>query len=344
MDKLEQYLDQVCRSIAGPRSLRQHIRQELREHLLDAAAEHKAAGMSEEAALARALEDFGGPEQVRAELEATHGHRLLPVVIDKAMQWQERTMKAKWLWTTWAYLAAAGVIVLELSFITFSVIFLVPRFQKLMQDGIIDPAIIDDQGVSWMLGFLNRLSYVGGHYTTFLLLGAAVACGLFEWRVRSENKPFIRLSALGTVAVGLMVVVILTAGGMVILFQLGVPATGRLVRPFTLQQIATIDTSVGALEQALEKKDWEAMQEQAKQAQHALRLLANAGPAIPALAARSEPAAVAELRAQVKAADESLLEAQQAIRDKDAVRVGAALKEFHKSFGPVRDAAKKLEK
>ena len=40
MDKLEQYLDQVCRGIAGPRSLRQHVRQELREHLLDAAAAH----------------------------------------------------------------------------------------------------------------------------------------------------------------------------------------------------------------------------------------------------------------------------------------------------------------
>ena len=39
MDQLERYLDQVCRGIGGPRSLRQHIRQELREHLLDAAAE-----------------------------------------------------------------------------------------------------------------------------------------------------------------------------------------------------------------------------------------------------------------------------------------------------------------
>ena len=84
MDKLEQYLDQVCRSIGGPKSLRQHVRQELREHLLDAVAEHKAAGMTEEKALERALADFGGPEQVRSELEATHGHRLMPVVIDKA--------------------------------------------------------------------------------------------------------------------------------------------------------------------------------------------------------------------------------------------------------------------
>src|SRR5205823_4108950 len=107
MDKLEQYLDRVCRSIGGPRSLRQHVRQELREHLRDAVAEHRAAGLSEEEALDRALADFGGPEEVRSELEATHGHRLLPVVIDKAMQWKERTMKAKWLWTTWSYLVAA---------------------------------------------------------------------------------------------------------------------------------------------------------------------------------------------------------------------------------------------
>src|SRR6266478_9917627 len=119
MDKLEQYLDQVCRGIGGPRSLRQHVRQELREHLRDAVAEHKAAGLPEERALDRALEDFGGPEDVKSELEATHGHRLMPVVIDKAMQWKEMTMKAKWLWMSWAYLALGLVIALEAFFITF---------------------------------------------------------------------------------------------------------------------------------------------------------------------------------------------------------------------------------
>ena len=61
MDKLEQYLDRVCRGIGGPRSLRQHVRQELREHLLDAVAQHRAAGMSEDEAVQRALEEFGKP-------------------------------------------------------------------------------------------------------------------------------------------------------------------------------------------------------------------------------------------------------------------------------------------
>ena len=145
MDKLEQYLDLVCRGIGGPRSLRQHIRQELREHLRDAVAEHVAAGMPEEEALARALEDFGGPEEVRSELEATHGHRLMTVVIDKAMQWKEKTMKAKWLWATWAHLALMAVIAAEVFFITFAAIYLVPRIKMFIREGWI---AIDEFGAA----------------------------------------------------------------------------------------------------------------------------------------------------------------------------------------------------
>src|SRR5262245_30706635 len=211
MDKLEHYLDQVCRSIGGPRSLRQHVRQELREHLLDALAQHRAAGLSDEDALNRALEEFGKPEEVRSELEATHGQRMLAVVIDKALEWKEMTMRAKWLWTTWAYLGLVSVIALEVLFLTFMVIFIVPRFQKLLRDGMIDSAILEEQGVTWIPAFLGGLQHVTGSYTTLLVLGVAVLWGLFEWRVRSENKPFMRLSALGTTAVGLLVVVALTA-------------------------------------------------------------------------------------------------------------------------------------
>jgi hypothetical protein len=350
MDKLEHYLDQVCRGIGGPRALRQHVRQELREHLRDAAAEYKAAGLSEEAALDRALEDFGGPEEVRSGLEATHGHRLLPVVIDKAMQWQERTMKAKWLWTTWAYLAVAAVVVLEVLLITFNVIFIIPKFRKLMQDGIIDPAIVEEQGVSWMLGFLNGLEYVGGNYTTFLLLGAAAAIGLFEWRVKSEHKPFIRLSAWGTAAVALTVVVMLMAGSLVISFTLGVPAVGRLSRPYAVQQVAAVDAAVAALDEAVAKQDWPAMQESADRAAQALGKLANMAPLIPALASASDRttaervAAMDGLRAHVKAAGEDLREAQQAIRDKDADRLKAAVQKFRAQYGPIQAAAARAAK
>jgi hypothetical protein len=341
MDKLEHYLDQVCRSIGGPRALRQHVRQELREHLLDAVAQHKAAGMTEEKALDRALEDFGGPEQVRSELEATHGQRLLPVVIDKAMQWKEKTMKARWLWVSWANLALAAVIAMEALFITFLVIFIVPRFQRLMRDGIVDPVLIEQTDAGWMPDFVKTVSVVGGNYTILWIVAPAALWGLFEWRVRSEHKPFMRLSVLGSVAVALTVVAALTAGSLVVSFCLGVPAAAQLGRPFARDQVATIDTSLAALEQAKTKEDWPAMQEHADRASGAMDNLVKMAPVLPSLTSPYDPAQLEELRAHAKAANDSLRTAQQAIRDKDATQLGSAMKAFREAYGPVQAAAKK---
>jgi hypothetical protein len=339
MDKLEHYLDQVCRSIGGPRSLRQHIRQELREHLRDAVAEHRAAGMTEAEALERALADFGGQEQVRAELEATHGHRLLPVVIDKALEWKERTMKAKWLWTTWAHLALVLTIALEVLFITFTVTFIVPKFQMFLREGLMYPP--DDlPQFSRMPAFLNGLQEVGGKYTTWLLLLAAGVWVLFEWRVRSENKSFIRLSALGTAAVALMVVVLLSAASLLISFCVGLPETGRLARPWVMEQITSIDTSVSALEQAMPKQDWEAMKNDVDRASRVLSSLTE-GPAVHSLALGNEPPTAEATRTQLKAAGEVLADALDAIRLKDPERLKTAMQKFHKAYDPIREAAKR---
>ena len=79
------------------------------------------------------------------ELEATHGHRLMAVVIDKAIEWKEMTMKARWLWASWAYLTLLGVIALEVLFITFTVIFIIPKFQRLMRDGLIESDVVNHE-------------------------------------------------------------------------------------------------------------------------------------------------------------------------------------------------------
>jgi hypothetical protein len=338
MDKLEHYLDQVCRSIGGPRSLRQHVRQELREHLLDAVARQKAAGLAEAAAVERALEEFGQPEEVRSELEATHGQRLMAVVIEKAMQWKERTMRAKWLWMTWANLALALVIALEVAFLTFSVVFLVPRFQMLVRVGLIDAAILEEHRMMWMPAFLERLSVVGGGYTMWWIVLPALAWGLFEWRVTSENKPFMRLAALGTAAMGLFVVVVLTAGSLVIPYQMGMPALVRVARPFILDQTGKIDTAVTALEQALATKNWGAMAEQVDRASQATGQLKAVGYAF---TGRQGQPGVEELRQRLKSASDLLQDAQQAIKEKNAGRLEAALQKFHEAYGPVRETATK---
>jgi hypothetical protein len=338
MDKLEQYLDQVCRSIGGPRSLRQHLRQELREHLEDAAAEYRAAGLSETEALDRALEDFGGPEQVRAELEATHGHRLLPVVIDKALEWKERTLRAKWLWMTWAYLALAVVLVLEVFYIFFAVKFQLPKMQKLRADGMFDMDAHTEPTISWAMSFLNRVQWTWDTLAGWLVLLLAVLWGLFEWKVRSENKTYMRLSALGTLAVGMIVVVVFTALSQEVSFYLGLPGISRLSRPHALEQMANVDKSVRALEQVVGKKDWEAVQKYANQAAQDVNFLAGVAMGIPR-PMLEEKLTVPELRERLKSAKECLLEAGEASREKDAERVTAALERFHKLYDPIGKAA-----
>lgn len=344
MDKIDNYIERVCRSIGGPKSLRQHVRQELREHLLDAVAQHKAAGLSAEAAVDKALEEFGQPEEVRSELEATHGHRLLAVVIDRAMQWKEMTMRPKWLWATWAYLAVVAVIGLELFFLVFTNLYLLPKMQKIRKDGFL---IFDDNtwpAISRMFSFLDRLQWVCERLLGWSLLVAAVLWGLFEWRVRSENKPLMRLAVLGTAALGLLVVVVFTAGSLELPFMVGLPPIAReRDRSVAREWIVRLDTSVRALEQALAKKDWAEMQKQHDRAAEALTEL---GAKVSSLAApaRQEQPTRAKLQAQVQAASDSLREAQQAIRDQNTERLEAALKKFHQDFEPVQEAAKQSQR
>jgi hypothetical protein len=344
MDKLEVYLDRVCRGIGGPRSLRQHVRQELREHLLDAVARHQTAGASPEESLDRALAEFGTSDEVRSELEATHGHRVMGVVIDKALQWKEMTMKSKWLWMSWANLAVAMVIALEILFITFVAMFIAPKFQQFLRDGWLDPAMLEEPIVSWMIALLDEVWVIGNKYGTVLLVCVVAAWGLFEWRVRGENKPMMRLSALATAAFGLTVVVVLTTGSLVILFCLGLPATGRLAGPFALAQTGNIEASTAEIEQAMAQKNWAAMQEPTDRAISALEALLKSGPALPALTVRNQRPTAQELHAHAEAASDSLVQAQQAIRDKDEARLQAAIGDFRKAYAPLREAAKRQQK
>jgi hypothetical protein len=341
MEKLERYLDQVCRGLGGPRAMRQHVRQELREHLLDAVARHKEAGMADDAALERAFEEFGKADDVRTELEATHGYRMMAVVIDKAMQWKEMTMRAKWLWVTWATAALLLVIALEVMFITFNVLFIVPKFQKLRHDGIIDLGVGNESGVSWLFNFLWTVNHVAGNHTLLLLVAAVAAWGLFEWRVRSENKTFMRLSALGTVAVGLSIVFGLMVGALVIGFCLGAPATGRLVLPFAKEQVSTMEQALGGLDKAAAAKDWEAMPELTEKLSQALDRMTLA-PVVPALTGWEGTNAMETLRGHIRTASGELPKTQEAIRAKDLTGLEASLRNLRKSYDPIRDAAKRV--
>jgi hypothetical protein len=335
MDKLERYLDQVCRTIGGPRSLRQHVRQELREHLLDAVAEHRRGRLSESEALDRALADFGGPEQVRSELEATHGHRVMAVVIDKAMQWKEKTMRAKWLWTTWAHLAVIGVVVLNVLFFVFIQTMCVPKLRKIQSDGWLN---LDSAGLP-LLDFLDSslrwLDWFGQH-ATWCLLAALGLWGLFEWRVRGENKSFIRLSVFGTAAVLLTIGSIIITSALIIPFELGMPSMAQMSARMAIERMTEIDTSIEAIENALKTKDWDAMEQPVTRANLALAGLDHVAEAIAARAGGRDKLTADEIHRRLAAVRRGLADVQDDIHAKDAPKVESALKILRDVYGTLR--------
>lgn len=340
MNKLEQYLQQVCRSMGGPRALREHVRQELREHLLDAASQHQAAGLSEEAALDKAMLEFGQPDAVRSELEATHGHRMMmALVLDKALQWKEMTMKAKWLWTTWTHLMVIAVIVLEIFFIYFQFIYIIPKIKKLRYDGYFATNEHSYPSITWMFDFLGKLGDAAEWVTWWLILIILALWGLFEWRVKSENKSFIRLSILGSVALGLMVVVVMMAGSLILLPVIAMPSMRTAVHAGAMESMTSIDKIGQTLEGLLAKPDWDSLQHQAGSMTKALKVIPE-GPMLSTLAKGDEGRSLENLHTKWKAIEAEFEKVQQAILTKDTAQAQQALKTFRANFDAFQELVK----
>jgi hypothetical protein len=335
MDKLEQYLDQVCRGIAGPRSLRQHIRQELREHIQEAIAQYQASGVAPDEALAKALENFGGPEQVGAELEATHGHRVMTVILDKAMQWKEKTMKAKWIWSTWAHAAIILAIALETTFIYACLIFILPKFNELVKDRWID-VIADERG-----GAINRW----GHNVLLMVasiseqgwwiaLAAIALWVLFEWRVRSENKGLMRLAGLGSAAALLLIPAFFSAAALILPLTVNTgpyyhQETGRIIAEDAARRIEAANSQ---LEAAIRGNDWSAVQLETQQLLSAIWLLQSSGAGMPL---PGEDTATSG-QARIKAASTAMLKARDAATHNDKQTFDRAMQEYHQAYAKLR--------
>jgi hypothetical protein len=259
---------------------------------------------------------------------------------------EEASMKMRWLWTTWAYVVVVGVIALKLLSVAFTLTFLFPKLQKIKVDGWLEVGDYTETRMAWMFSFLGGLQWTWRQlldWCVLVLLVLAAAWGLFEWRVRSENKPFIRLAALGTVALGLLVVVVLTAYSLAMPLLMGLPPVTPIAKPYAIQKITSIEESVRVLELAMETNKWDWMQEAANRATHAIDGLMYAAPAIPTAAWPNPKPTVADLRARLKASSDSLGDAQKAIQEKDEDKLKAALQTFHAVFDPISQSAAKPE-
>jgi len=108
MDEIERYLDDVCRTLGGSHDLRQHIRDELRDHIGETIDALAAKGLSLEDAAHKAIEDFGKPEDMRRELQSVYGRQVTAFLIGRAIAWKEQNMKSGWKWS----FAATGVLLM----------------------------------------------------------------------------------------------------------------------------------------------------------------------------------------------------------------------------------------
>jgi hypothetical protein len=232
----------------------------------------------------------------------------------------------------------ALVVALNVTWLILATLFLIPKFQKLTYDGVIDFGFMAE-GSSWTLALLNGVRDLGERYAVWALFAAVGLVGLFEWRVKGPNKTFIRLSALGALGVGLTVVSLLVGWSLALPTLQSAPVTSRMAVTFAKVQIDHLDNSILAMEQALMNKDLEAAKVPAARASQALFNLEKARPAVRGLWSR-ESLPEDELRARVKEAAGYMADIRLAIVNQDAVQMGTGLGKLRQAYAPLQEASK----
>jgi hypothetical protein len=182
MNDIDRYLDQACRQVNGPDSLRAHLRKELKEHLEEAIDALVGEGMSQADATAKAFEELGDPEIIRDGMESVYGPGVTSLFVDKAIKWRDRK------WHIAAQVGLGLIIASAIGCTMFMLIYVVPVLMEIHEHvGIDVPAV-----VAKTIGFSEM---VWNHYWIGLLVLIG-GLGLFEWKYRSDNKAHMR-TAIG---------------------------------------------------------------------------------------------------------------------------------------------------
>ncbi|UCD27917.1 MAG: hypothetical protein JSV03_12540, partial [Planctomycetota bacterium] len=251
MNDVEHYLDHVCRSLSGSSSLRRHIREELREHLSEAIERQVSAGLSREEASRKVIEEFGKPEMVREGLEAVYGRSLVGLLIEKAMDWKEITMKSGWKWSFVAHLMLAMVIAVEVILISALVVAVFPRL-------VHEYEILGRQSPEIFKSVFRWIRILVDTWYIWVAIIAA-GWGIFEWKCRSENKSIIRMT-FGTLGSLVMLLLVCLVSLSVVFSYYQLPGLTRMqqTESVVLVEVTRADTSFSRLSRAVEEQDWEA--------------------------------------------------------------------------------------
>ncbi len=313
METIDSYLDQVCRSLKGSKALRLHLREELREHILDSVERHKCEGLAEEQAIRKAIDEFGQPEMVREGLEAIYGRSMVGLLVEKAMQWKEKTMKTGWKWSFVAHFALVATIAIQIILVLSLFVFIFPTLQA-------EYAMAERMLPSYLIRAVSFLHIL--EQTWFLwVIVIGVAWAIFEWRCRSDSKSTIRL-AIGILASLVISLVVFAIVATVTVPLIQLPGFIRRQQPesVVIRRTERANTSFGNLAQAVQDEDWTTARESAWRLRNEFRDLTYSGSAAPILVGIARRDDIDEVRRLIYEIEELSDDVGDSIRD--AERIG----------------------
>ena len=281
MNDIERFLDRACCGVGGSPELRRHLRQELQEHLTEEIERNVAAGMTEEEAVRKALEEFGDPVTIRDGLQTVHGRRLLSLLIEKSMMWRERTMKTEWKWNFVAQVGLVLIIAAELFFVGAVMMYIIPGL-KAWHENVGTPMFAYLEPMTQVLGWLVYDQY---WLPWFCLALALVGAVVFEWKYRRENKTTVRLTGLSltalvlfsvqaSICVPLMIDMAILPGQ---IYDRQVNLTSHQAERIVLPRIVEAEAAFQELRTAIDHEDWPAVGQSAERLGDAHRALQNIG-------------------------------------------------------------------
>jgi len=178
MNDIDRYLDQACRQVTGPDSLRAHLRKELKEHLEEAIDALAAEGMSRADATTKAIEDLGDPEIVSDGMESVYGTGETSLFVEQAIKWNNNR---------WHRLAQIGLVLIVATLPGVSY-FLLELFAPKVE------ALYHGAGTE-LPGYYQSMQSVAVFLPGLILL-AAVAVWFCERKLRNREKTQVRTTVL----------------------------------------------------------------------------------------------------------------------------------------------------
>ena len=235
----------------------------------------------------------------------------------------------------WVHLALGMTIVGALAFLGGGLVYVTPICNKFVMDSAAGPRGFDAflPGAASFLALLHLLvDYAAWWAVALLFVGV-----IFEWRIRAENKPAWRLSALGGGALLTGVAAMAFAALMVIpTVKAAQQVNARRPEQFVRGRMATLDQSVRQLDEALVAKDWPTVHESAHVAAGAAEDLAATGAAAATMLTFGESTKIEELRKRFDVMADALRKAWRASRrDGNVERAEAAMQMFHEAYRDV---------